>query len=258
MLLVVDQQDPAASDLMTNCGSVTLCGEDEAMVRRDYELACLMEKEMPNELFTMRGGRGVRPQLVQGTARRHVAQARGGREKGCNHDRRGPGDRPGASPAGLLLRRLPGGSDIAATGCGYVGIDINANFIAKARERFQEAGLQGDLRLDILKNRPVVLIPMSTVCVLVVENAGDFLLSLYFVEAMDFSLVETSYLLIVLAVTTLVSSPPAGWYVDRSGARATNGRGRGLLWRDDRDGGRPAAWRSVVEDTAGDVRRHRV
>ena len=61
---------------------------------------------------------------------------------------------------------------------------------------------------------------MSTVCVLVVENAGCLLLPLYFVEAMEFSLVETSHLLIVLAVAALVSSPPVGWCVDRYGARA--------------------------------------
>jgi len=258
MLLVVDQQDPAASDLMTNCGSVTLCGEDEAMVRRDYELACLMEKEMPNELFTMRGDEEYDRNWFKELPDDMWLKP----EEGAKKDATMIVEALEIGPEQALLD-CPCGDcrvvvHIAATGCGYVGIDINANFIAKARERFQEAGLQGDLRLDILKNRPVVLILMSTVCVLVVENAGDFLLSLYFVEAMEFSLVEPRYLLIVLAVTTLVSSPPAGWYVDRSGARATNGRGRGLLWRDDRDGGRPAAWRSVVEDTAGDVRRHRV
>lgn len=78
------------------------------------------------------------------------------------------------------------------------------------------------LNLAILKNRAVVLILISTACVLAVENTGCLLLPLYFVEAMEFSLVKTSHLLIVLAVATFAFSPPAGWLVDRYGARTVS------------------------------------
>lgn len=133
-------------DLMTCCGSLSLCGEDEAMVLHDYELACLMEKEMPNQLFTLRGSEEFRPDAFklipdelwlkpEETAQRDgtmIVEALG----------IGPGQDLLDCPCGDC--RV--GVHIAAAGCRYVGIDINVNFIDKARQRFAEAGLQGDLR----------------------------------------------------------------------------------------------------------------
>ena len=75
------------------------------------------------------------------------------------------------------------------------------------------------LDLSIMKNKPVCLILMSTVCFLVVENVACLLLPLYFTEAMEFTLMRTSHLLIVPAMVTLVFSPLSGYFVDRYGAR---------------------------------------
>ena len=75
------------------------------------------------------------------------------------------------------------------------------------------------LDLSIIKNKPVCLILMSTVCFLVVENVGCLLLPLYFTEAMEFTLIRTSHLLIAPALVTLVFSPLSGYFVDRLTAR---------------------------------------
>ena len=139
-------------DLMTNCGSVTLCGEDEAMVQKDYELACLMEQEMPNELFTMRGDEEYDPNWFKELPDEMWLK----NEEGAKQDAAMIAEALEIGPEHVLLDCPCGdcrmGMHIAALGCDYVGIDINANFIAKARQRFEEAGLQGDLRIgDMLE-----------------------------------------------------------------------------------------------------------
>ena len=134
-------------DLLTNCGSVTLCGEDEAMVLRDYELACLMEKEMPNLLFTLRGSEKYDPNWFKLLPDEMWLKP----EEDAKKDAAMIVAALGISSEHTLLDCPCGdcrvGVHIAASGCDYVGIDINADFIAKARQRFDEAGLQGELRI---------------------------------------------------------------------------------------------------------------